>query len=719
MKSNNIYIAHTENESGKLHLLSNHLQSVAKIMSTLISGEEEIKIFNFTGLLHDFGKYQKAFQKYLLENGPRAPHAAWGAALARKLRINEASFAIDGHHKGMPDKIDWKISTDPFLKTDMPEFDKLIKSFMSELNLSEKDFLVKKPEFENLFERELFVRYLFSALTDADWLDTERHFNSALFVKRIHSELNYSFLLTKLENELSSKNKKGNINRLRNEARIFALNKAQMGQGFFSLNLPTGLGKTLTSVNWALLHAKHNHLKRIIIVLPFVNIIDQTATELKRIFGEKVVLEHHSSYNEETDNKKIDGEKSIHKLATENWDYPIIITTTVQFFESLFSNKPSKCRKVHNIANSVVIFDEVQTLPKELVTPTLTMLKNVQKIMKTSFLFCTATQPAFEKNRQFVNGIDSITSLVKNPAELFKVAQRVKYIFDRQPEQDIEKIIQKAGKKRKALLAVFNTKKKAMRAFELAEQNPEWDICFHLSTSMCPAHRKDIISKIKAEIKKTNKKTFVASTQLIEAGVDLDFPVVFREHAPLDSIIQAAGRCNREGNLGQDGEVYIFRLSDKTMPDSLYSSLSDHTLELLENNFEIIYDPSFYTKYYLSALKLYVDDDRKNVNDSRANFNFKMTASVYRIIDNPTKSLFIWNYNGSSRELYERIKYKPGLSRDDFRETQLYSVQVYDAFLNRNLKMWEEKSPGFRVWFGNYHMDTGIIENINLAETIL
>ncbi len=712
-------IAHSENDEEQTHFLADHLYSSAGIMVSLLSNMMYKDIFYLTGLLHDFGKYQKAFQEYLLENGPRTPHAAWGAALARKLKLNEASFAIDGHHKGLPDKIDWQISTDKFIKTDLPEFKELTDTFMEELNLTKNDFLIQKPTYENIFERELFVRYLFSALTDADWLDTERHFNLVSSVKRMHLELNYNFLLAKIENELSSKNKKGKINQLRNEARIFALSKAQMKQGFFSLNLPTGLGKTLTSVNWALLHAKYNHLKRIIIVLPFVNIIDQTALELKRIFGKKVVLEHHSSYNEENDSKINDGEKSIQKLATENWDYPIIITTTVQFFESLFSNKPSKCRKVHNIANAVVIFDEVQILPKELVTPTLTMLKNVQRMMKTSFLFCTATQPAFEKNRQFENGIDFIFPLVENPVELFKVSQRVKYTFDKQSEQDIETIIQKAGKKRKALLAVFNTKKKALQAFELAELSSEWDICFHLSTSMCPAHRKDVIGRIKSEIKKTNKRTFVASTQLIEAGVDLDFPVVFREHAPLDSIIQAAGRCNREGNLENSGEVYVFRLSDKTMPDPLYSSLSDHTLELLNNDFEIIYDPSFYTEYYLSALKLYVDDDRKRVNNSRKSFNFKTTAAIYRIVDNPTKSLFIWNYNQSSKELYERLKYKPGLSRDDFREVQLYSVQVYDAFLNRNLEMWEEKSPGFRVWFGNYHMDSGIVEDINLAETII
>ncbi len=712
-------IAHTENDENKIHFLSDHLRSSASIMVSFLFNTMYKEIFYLTGLLHDFGKYQTAFQKYLLQNGPRTPHAAWGAALARKLKMNETSFAIDGHHKGLPDKIDWQISTDKFLKTDLPEFDKLITTFTIELKLDDADFLVKKPVFESLFEREFFVRYLFSALTDADWLDTERHFNSELTAKRAGQKLEYDLLGSKLETELEQKNKQGKINRLRNEARLFALNKAKTKLGFFSLNLPTGLGKTLTSVNWALQHAKYNRLKRIIIVLPFVNIIDQTAKELKRIFGENVVLEHHSSYNENTDNHKAAEEKSRHKLATENWDYPIIVTTTVQFFESLFANKPSQCRKIHNIANAVVIFDEVQTLPKELVTPTLTMLQNVHKIMSASFLFCTATQPAFEKNERLMNGIDSITSLVRDPEMLFKETRRVKYQFAYKTKQEIKDIAHTAGKNGNSVLSIFNTKKKAMQAYEYAKESSEWETCFHLSTSMCPAHRKEIINKIANELKSTNNRIFVASTQLIEAGVDLDFPVVFREYAPLDSIIQAAGRCNREGKLPHPGEVYIFRLVDKTMPDALYSSLSDHTLELLDDDSEKIYNPSFFAAYYLSALKLYVDDDKKKINEERKKFNFKTIASLYRIIENPTKSLFIWDYNDASRKLYEQIKYKPGLSREDFRNVQAYSVQVYDTFLNRTLGMWEEKSQGFRLWFGNYHKDTGIVEDIELAETII
>ena len=254
---------------------------------------------------------------------------------------------------------------------------------------------------------------LFSALTDADWLDTENHFNEAISEKRKTQEFEPLFLLERIENELLGKSKEGYINKLRNNVRNYAIAKADEKPGFYSMTLPTGMGKTLASVSWALYHAKYNNLKRIIIVLPFISIIDQTAKELKRIFGEEWVLEHHSNFNEDEEtnkniaNESLQDEGYTKRLATENWDYPIIVTTSVQFFESLFGNKPSRCRKVHNIAQSVVIFDEVQTLPKELVLPTLTMLKNVQKVMGTSFLFCTATQPAFEKSEGF-NGIEGV-----------------------------------------------------------------------------------------------------------------------------------------------------------------------------------------------------------------------------------------------------------------------------------------------------------------------
>ncbi|MFH1287826.1 MAG: DEAD/DEAH box helicase family protein, partial [bacterium] len=306
----------------------------------------------------------------------------------------------------------------------MAEFDSVIESFIKDTTFSENNTKSLSLSYSDPLKRELFIRYLFSALIDADWLDTEAFFESDKSQSRGKYILPIDEMIKKLEKEFSNKPTDGEINQLRNYARKIALEKANRVSGFYSLNLPTGTGKTLISIAWALRHAKANGLKRIIIVLPYINIIDQTASELKRIFGEKLVLEHHSSYNEnnsvgQDDENNLDIIQKRKILACENWDYPIIVTTTVQFFESLFSNKPSKCRKNHNIAESVVIFDEVQSLPKEIILPTLSMLKNIQVIMGASFLFCTATQPAFEKRDKF-NGIDSIYPLIDNPSEIFK-----------------------------------------------------------------------------------------------------------------------------------------------------------------------------------------------------------------------------------------------------------------------------------------------------------
>ena len=346
---------------------------------------------------------------------------------------------------------------------------------------------------------------------------------------------------------------------------IRCFKKHDMPCGFYSLALPTGLGKTLTSVAWALNHAKQNDLKRIIIVLPFINIIDQTAQVLKGILGEEWVLEHHSSYNEDQMRARDDEEgysliEQRRKLACENWDYPVIVTTTVQFFESLFSNRPSRCRKIHNIADSAVIFDEVQTLPKEVILPTLQMLKDVQSVMRTSFLFCTATQPAFEKRPGF-DGIDAICPLIESPAELFKATRRVKYhLLNDLASVDSKTLLEAVAQEKTAALVIFNTKKAALEFYDCAKGNADWEKKYHLSTAMCPSHRKEVIENIRADLL-AERKILVASTQLIEAGVDFDFPVVFRAMAPLEALIQSAGRCNRENRLGESGgKVFLFKM---------------------------------------------------------------------------------------------------------------------------------------------------------------
>jgi CRISPR-associated endonuclease/helicase Cas3 len=710
------YYAHSENDRHEKHLLSDHLCETAKFTESFTWKLAYKPVFYLAGLMHDLGKYQREFQRYLETGGKRGsvPHASWGAGWSRLRRLIEASVAIDGHHKGLPNNSAWKSDTEPFRREEVEGFHEIVKTFLSDLGIEIDSFnALESLSFSDASEREIFIRYLFSALTDSDWLSTEKHFNKIAFDTRSSLVLPVDELISKLEMEFSKKPRNGTINLMRNETRFQALQKADMPCGFYSLALPTGMGKTLTSMAWALNHAKKNRLKRIIVVLPFVNIIDQTAQILKEIFGDDWVLEHHSGYNE--DEKTIgENEKNYSvieqrkKLACENWDYPIIVTTTVQFFESLFSNRPSRCRKVHNIAESVVIFDEVQTLPKEVVLPTLQMLKNVLPIMKTSFLFCTATQPAFEKRENF-DGIDNITPLIENPDELYEGTKRVKYYFinDLSPV-DSGRLLEIASQETKSILVIFNTKKAALEFYNSAKNNQCRERQYHLSTAMCPSHRKNVIENIRTDLK-AGKNILVSSTQLIEAGVDFDFPVVFRAIAPLEAIIQAAGRCNRENKLGKSGgKVFLFKLFDSGMPDKTYAACATHAEEFLRTDMNQLHDWRAFNKYYSQVVRLYVDPDRYKVNTARGQFNFQVVNDSYHIIRNQTDPLFVFQFNDESRSLFHAVEHKKFLSREDFRKLQPYTVQVYKHFLLQHAKLCKLMPQGFTVWYGGYDMDTGI-----------
>jgi CRISPR-associated endonuclease/helicase Cas3 len=640
------------------------------------------------------------------------PHASWGAGYARLCRALEISIAIDGHHKGLPDNSAWKSDTEPYNRREVIEFETIVNHFLKDAGIDDRIIKsIHKLSFGSKSQREVFIRYLFSALTDSDWLSTEEHFDKRKFEIRVGRGLQIDDMINKLEKVFSGKDKTGEINRLRNNSRDQALNKADMPFGFFSLALPTGMGKTLTSVSWALRHAKKNDLKRIIIVLPYINIIDQTAQELKTIFGEEMVLEHHSSYNEEkaldNDSENFSIIQQRKKLACENWDYPVIVTTTVQFFESLFSNRPSRCRKIHNIAESVVIFDEVQTLPKDVISPTLKMLQDVNIIMKTSFLFCTATQPAFETRHRF-GGIGFIYPLIDGLPELFKKTRRVEYhMLNELNPLDYICLIDSVKQTKESALIIFNTKKAALEFYNCARSENTWERKYHLSTAMCPLHRKDVIKKIREDLKQKTK-IMVSSTQLIEAGVDFDFPSIFRALAPLESVIQSAGRCNREGRMPKKGNVFLFKTKDAGMPDKTYSACADFTEEVVKANMQQLHQHDIFSQYYAKVIDLFVEPDKFRINKAREDFKFKTVNDSYRIIDNNTVGIFIYHFNEESRQLYHSLEHKEFISRSDYRNIQVFTVQVYQNFLFNNKEMCKISTHGFWVWYGNYDKETGI-----------
>lgn len=698
------YIAHSENSNGKEQSMKQHSEGVAELMKSFALTDDFADIYSYCGLLHDIGKYSKRFQNYIRSRGEKEPHAKWGAYMARMNKLINIAFPVIGHHAGLPNR-DAMFETLEQCAKDENMWNQIQQA------LKEDDFNI--PMCDNgsfnkigdVFQKELFIRLIYSALVDADSLDTEWHFQKEQSDARSCKILDVDVLLAALNKRFDSFKQVTPLNELRTNVRLYAQSLANTDQGCFSMTLPTGMGKTLTSLNWALHHAKaHPNIKRIVIVLPFISIIDQTANELKTIFKDyDVILEHHSNVIYEGANEEESHCKDSKELATENWDYPIVITTAVQFFESLFSNQRSKCRKLHNLQDSIVIFDEIQTLPVNLAECTMKMLNDMLHLCRCSFLFCTATQPNFQTRKDFC-GIDHITPLVENPASIFASTKRVKYIsVDDYKAQSFESIADCVVEQNDSVLIVCNTKKKAMAMFDKLKEKSEIPV-LHLSTNMCQIHRMEVIKKVKRKLK-DGEKFILCSTQLIEAGVDIDFPVVFRELAPLEAIIQSAGRCNREGKL-KEGQVYLFQLEDQSQPSLDYETFAKFAQLCYRGNEDMLSDADFYMNYYTNIITNYVSED--NVTPKREKLRFQDVADIYRIINNKTTSLFIHRYDKESQSLYNTIKDKEYLSRKDYQKIAQYSVQVYEWFTKVNADKIGETLNGIKIWFGAYSKEIGL-----------
>ena len=543
--------------------LRDHLIGVGKLAAHNSSAFGGDRIAEIGGLLHDLGKYTREFQLRLQGKFPRMDHATWGARIALQrygpIFGQLLAYCIAGHHAGLANgqgghsrtSLQDRLSRMPY---------ELVPEWEQELELPKASELTLPAGFEVRKERGAFqltflARMLFSCLVDADFIDTDD------FYRRIEGRPprvavqapKLEQLRARLDVSLTAFREDSDVNRLRARVLTFVRNGAAQPPGLFSLTVPTGGGKTLTSLAFALDHAIARGLRRVIYVIPFTSIVEQNAQAFRKALGDlgdAAVLEHHSAFFDDPETAPESKEKR--RMVMENWDAPIVVTTAVQFLESLFADRPSRCRKLHNIAGSVVILDEAQTLPLKLLRPCVALLDELTLNYRASVVLCTATQPALKMDEGFGGGLQGVRELAPDPPELYRQLRRVSV---RHIGTIDDGVLASHLRERDQVLCIVNNRRHARALFEsIADEIG----AYHLTTLMCAKHRSEVLAVIKQRLK-ANLPCRLVSTSLIEAGVDIDLPTVLRAEAGLDSIAQAAGRCNREGLRPQHtSEVLVF-----------------------------------------------------------------------------------------------------------------------------------------------------------------
>lgn len=714
-------ISHVRQADMAVQSNENHQQGVAEKAERYAAEFGMGEWGRVLGLLHDKGKEQHDFQTYIKKvsglcsdlmvcNHPN--HAYVGALIAQKYykpMLPFLAYPIMGHHTGLYDYDEYEsVLTEKKVPTDV--------------DASSLDIKLSAPKLKALpqpYECNHIIRMLFSCLVDADFLDTEQFMNEEQ-AKMRGGKKSLGELLPLLSSHLEKLKSAADdtlVNRIRNQVQQACIRMAGGEPGFYSLTVPTGGGKTLSSLVWAMRHALKHGKKRIVIAIPYTSIIVQTAQTLRKIFGAENVLEHHYnvSFEELADNKDETDELALQmRLATENWDYPIVVTTNVQLFESMYSYKPSHCRKLHNLCNSVLILDEVQTLPTDYLQPIVNALKTYQRQFGMSVLFSTASQPVLEGEHHGCNpqvvlkGIEKITEIIPKDYALHDKLRRVQLHFDerRSTYDDIASRLAQYDR----VLCVVNTRKDAAEIYNRLPKDDD-AVTLHLSRMMCPIHVSETISKVKDALAE-KRKIRVVSTQLIEAGVDIDFPVVFRQETGLDSILQAAGRCNREGKLGIS-DTYVFML-DKPLPPGFMSRTNSARMDMME-----MVDDKFsteamreYFRFLYSKVNTFDKAGMSHMLEVSKDMMFRTAGEAFHLIDDNTTSVSVnWRHG---MDFVERLK-KNGLSYHLMKQLSGYSVNIrqYDLQLLQQAGAIEEVLEGIYAISNPAFYD----ENVGLVVT--
>jgi len=692
--------------------LENHLDGVSTLAAHFASAFAAEQWGRLAGLWHDIGKYSDDFQNYLraassldvhnADSVARTDHSTAGAQhAARSLEVlgHILAYAIAGHHSGLLDAISSGGDLLSRLKKSVAPWTARSDVLDAVTNLDPPPVLAQAFSRRDAFSVAFFTRMIFSCLVDADFLDTEAFMDSERSTSRMTWPRD---ILQRMDGALAAfvstfGSPQNKVDRARHEVRRACIEATELPPGLFSLTVPTGGGKTLASLAFALKHAQRHNMVRVIYVIPFTSIIEQNADVFRAVFrsltselGAGLVLEHHSNFDP-------DNETTQSRLATENWDAPLVVTTSVQFYESLFASRTSRCRKLHNLARSVVILDEAQTLPVDYLEPCLRALRELTAYNSTVVL-CTATQPAVMKRNDFRIGLEHVREIIPDPPRLYLNLKRVR-------TQDLGQLSDDDLGKRlldhPQALCVVNTRNHARRLFELVTTSPG---TFHLSAQMCPEHRSVVLTTIRQRLD-DGTECRVVSTQLIEAGVDVDFPVVYRSMAGLDSIAQAAGRCNRNGTNQNGGATFIFR-SEHTRSERFFADTAQigaQVLGLYPDPLSLAATNHYFKLYYWDQESRW--DHKKicrsfSLQDDVALpflFKFASVAKEFKLIEDSGKQLVIpWGDTG--RGLVDELRNpRREPTRALLRRLQRFTIRihrrVWDQHVGRDIELAHERYP--------------------------
>jgi CRISPR-associated endonuclease/helicase Cas3 len=663
-----MYFAHSAATREGWEPLHDHLRDVAEraaAFAQLFGAEEEARL---AGLLHDLGKYSERFTRRLegLESGlDHWSAGAWAALTLGRAKGTAAALAIQGHHIGLqsPDELyglrkpaDYALRRGlDFTEADFPALLKrLAEDGLTPPGLDHSLFVLQDPQAAGMLD----VRMLFSTLVDADFLETEAHFARDAEGRKVYRPeappLNPQEALNVLDAELArlarGSSAAPEVNRLRADLLAACREAGPRERGLFTLSAPTGAGKTLAMLAFALHHAQAYGLRRVVIAVPFLSIIEQTAGIYRNLFGDRYVLEHHSlagTHGGDGNGKNADRSSS---QPAENWDAPLVVTTTVQLLESLFANRPSACRKLHRLAGSVILLDEVQTLPLRLAVPTLATLSHLAARYGSSVVFATATQPAFDHLDTAVRPLAGSgwrpREIVDPGLDLFERARRTRVVWETASRRSWDSLADELSTAGTALCIVNLKRHAAALVSRLRERGVPG--LFHLSTNLCPAHRQRVLSEVRRCLEH-RRPCLLISTQCVEAGVDVDFPLVFRAFAPLDAIAQAAGRCNRNGLQPEPGLVRVFLPEDEAYPPGGYREATSIAGALLQERGPErmdLQDLDLFRRYYedlYDQTKIAADPQGKarELAEALNCKDFAATAELYRLIDQDAVNVLV------------------------------------------------------------------------------